>query len=336
MDSITHTVLGACVGEALAGKKLGKHAMFWGALANNIPDVDVITSFWMSQADSLLAHRGFTHSILFALLFPFILAFILSRWHKNKLMLFKDWWILIASGMFLHIFIDSLTSYGTGWFEPFSHYRVTMNVLFVADPFYTLSLLISFVALLFIKGKKKSRIKWTNFGLWISTLYIGYAFINKAIIDSDFKKELSRQNIQYTNYFSTPAPLNNFLWYLVAKNDTGFFLGYHSMFDKTDEIDLNYRPKNENLLSGLETDNDLLKLKRFSKGYYSSEKINDTLFINDLRFGTTGGWKDPSADFVFRYCLEKDANNDLVIQRGRFKSAGKDALTSLWKRICGN
>ena len=336
MDSITHTVLGACVGEALAGKKLGKHAMFWGALANNIPDVDVITSFWMSQADSLLAHRGFTHSILFALLFPFILAFILSRWHKNKLMLFKDWWILIASGMFIHIFIDSLTSYGTGWFEPFSHHRVTMNVLFVADPFYTLSLLVSFVALLFIKGKKKSRIKWTNFGLWISTLYIGYAFINKAIIDSDFKKELSRQNIQYTNYFSTPAPLNNFLWYLVAKNDTGFFLGYHSMFDKTDEIDLNYRSKNENLLSGLETDNDLLKLKRFSKGYYSSEKINDTLFLNDLRFGTTGGWKDPSADFVFRYCLEKDANNDLVIQRGRFKSAGKDALTSLWKRICGN
>ena len=336
MDSITHTVLGACVGEALAGKKLGKHAMFWGALANNIPDVDVITSFWMSQADSLLAHRGFTHSILFALLFPFILAFILSRWHKNKLMLFKDWWILIASGMFIHIFIDSLTSYGTGWFEPFSHHRVTMNVLFVADPFYTLSLLISFVALLFIKGKKKSRIKWTNFGLWISTLYIGYAFINKAIIDSDFKKELSRQNIQYTNYFSTPAPLNNFLWYLVAKNDTGFFLGYHSMFDKTDEIDLNYRSKNENLLSGLETDNDLLKLKRFSKGYYSSEKVNDTLFLNDLRFGTTGGWKDPSADFVFRYCLEKDANNDLVIQRGRFKSAGKDALTSLWKRICGN
>ena len=336
MDSITHTVLGACVGEALAGKKLGKHAMFWGALANNIPDVDVITSFWMSQADSLLAHRGFTHSILFALLFPFILAFILSRWHKNKLMLFKDWWILIASGMFIHIFIDSLTSYGTGWFEPFSHHRVTMNVLFVADPFYTLSLLISFVALLFIKGKKKSRIKWTNFGLWISTLYIGYAFINKAIIDSDFKKELSRQNVQYTNYFSTPAPLNNFLWYLVAKNDTGFFLGYHSMFDKTDEIDLNYRSKNENLLSGLETDNDLLKLKRFSKGYYSSEKVNDTLFLNDLRFGTTGGWTDPSADFVFRYCLEKDANNDLVIQRGRFKSAGKDALTSLWKRICGN
>ncbi len=336
MDSITHTVLGACVGEALAGKKLGKHAMFWGALANNIPDVDVITSFWMNQADSLLAHRGFTHSILFALIFPFILAFILSRWHKNKHMLFKDWWLIISSGMFLHIFIDSLTSYGTGWYEPFSHYRVTMNVLFVADPFYTISLLISFVALLFIKGKKKSRRKWTNFGLWISTLYIGYAFINKAIIDNNFKKELSRQNISFTNYFTTPSPLNNFLWYVVAKNDTGYFLGYHSMFDRSDEIDLNYRLKNENLLSGLETDNDLLKLKRFSKGYYSSEKINDTLFLNDLRFGTTGGWADPSADFVFRYCLEKDANNDLVIQRGRFKSAGKDALTSLWKRICGN
>ena len=335
MDSITHTVLGACVGEALAGKKLGKHAMFWGALANNIPDIDVISSTWLNQADSLLAHRGFTHSILFALIFPPVLALVLSRWHRNKQMHFRDWWLIFASGMFLHIFIDSLTCYGTGWFEPFSHHRVTMNVLFVADPFYTISLLISFVALLIIKGKKKSRRNWTRFGLWLSTLYIGYAFINKIIIDSDFKKELVRQNISYSNYFTTPAPLNNFLWYLVAKNDTGYYIGYHSMFDKKNEMDLNFRRKNENLLSGLPQDKDLLTLKRFSKDYYAAQKINDTLFLSDIRFGTTGGWADSSADFVFRYCLAKDANNDLVIQRGRFKSAGKDALTSLWKRICG-
>ena len=57
MDSLTHTVLGACLGQVIAGKKIGKKAMLWGAIANNIPDIDVITSAWMGQADSLLAHR---------------------------------------------------------------------------------------------------------------------------------------------------------------------------------------------------------------------------------------------------------------------------------------
>ena len=78
MDSLTHTVIGACIGDAIAGKKIGKKAMLWGAIANNIPDIDVITSLYMNQADSLLAHRGFTHSILFALLLSPLLAFLFS------------------------------------------------------------------------------------------------------------------------------------------------------------------------------------------------------------------------------------------------------------------
>ena len=58
MDSITHTVLGACLGQVLAGKKIGKKAMLWGAVANNIPDIDIITSTWMSQADGLMHIEG--------------------------------------------------------------------------------------------------------------------------------------------------------------------------------------------------------------------------------------------------------------------------------------
>ena len=319
----------------LAGKKIGKQAMFWGALANNIPDIDVISSTWMSQADSLLAHRGFTHSILFALIFPLLLAFLFSRWHTNKQMYFRDWLLIFASGMFIHIFIDALTCYGTGWFEPFSHKRVTMNVLFVADPFYTISLLLSFFVLLFMKTKKSSRKTWAGVAIWISSLYIGYALINKIIIDKDFKNELARQNISFDKYFTTPAPLNNFLWYVVARNDTGFYIGYHSIFDKHNEINLNFRPRNEQLLSTIPVNEDLQVLKIFSKDYYTLQKTNDTIFMSDIRFGTLGGWADSTADFVFRYSLEKNADNDLVIQRGRFKSVSKEALTSLWKRACG-
>ncbi len=248
---------------------------------------------------------------------------------------YKDWLLMFSSGIFIHLFIDALTCYGTGWYEPFSHLRVTMNVLFVADPFYTISVFVSTIALLIIRPRKNSRIRWAYGGILISTLYIVYAFFNKAMIDSDFKKELTNQKINYNKYFTTPAPLNNFLWYVVAGNDSGFYVGYHSVFDRTNNMDLNFRYKNEDLISALNEDEDLQLLKRFSKGYYTADKINDTLFMNDIRFGTVAGWADPNADFVFRYCLEKNANNDLVIQKGRFKSAGRDALTSLYFRVCG-
>lgn len=33
----------------------------------------------------------------------------------------------------LHLLLDALNVYGTGWWEPFSHHRVSGNLLFVAD-----------------------------------------------------------------------------------------------------------------------------------------------------------------------------------------------------------
>ena len=41
MDSLTQIVLGAAVGEAVLGKKVGNRAMLWGAVAGTIPDLDV-------------------------------------------------------------------------------------------------------------------------------------------------------------------------------------------------------------------------------------------------------------------------------------------------------
>ena len=41
MDSLTHLVLGAAIGEAVLGKKIGRKAMLWGVLADTIPAVTV-------------------------------------------------------------------------------------------------------------------------------------------------------------------------------------------------------------------------------------------------------------------------------------------------------
>src|SRR5437868_4140431 len=102
MDTITHTVLGACVGEALAGKKLGKKAMLWGAVANNLPDIDVATAWWMNQANSLLAHRGFTHSILFVLIMTFLAGWLMKKIYRQNNFSSREWSVLLGINMFLH------------------------------------------------------------------------------------------------------------------------------------------------------------------------------------------------------------------------------------------
>ena len=76
MDSITQIVLGAAVGEAVLGKKLGNRAMIWGGIAGTIPDLDVFTSGLMTELEALAFHRGPSHSLLFAFVFPWIISFL--------------------------------------------------------------------------------------------------------------------------------------------------------------------------------------------------------------------------------------------------------------------
>ena len=42
MDSLTQAALGAAVGQAVAGPRVGRRAAVWGALAGTIPDLDVV------------------------------------------------------------------------------------------------------------------------------------------------------------------------------------------------------------------------------------------------------------------------------------------------------
>ena len=60
MDSITHIALGGLLGEAIVGKKLGKRALVWGAIAQSIPDIDFLAAFFVDASHNLRAHRGFT------------------------------------------------------------------------------------------------------------------------------------------------------------------------------------------------------------------------------------------------------------------------------------
>ena len=85
MDSLTQIVLGASMGEAVAGRKIGNKAMLWGAVAGTIPDLDVFGGLLgMSEAQALAFHRGISHSILFSFVAPLLLAWYTHWLYKNK------------------------------------------------------------------------------------------------------------------------------------------------------------------------------------------------------------------------------------------------------------
>jgi inner membrane protein len=310
--------------------------MFLGAVAQSVPDIDFVASFWTSTSENLLAHRGFTHSILFTLLITPLLALVAEKWHRPHDISLKKWILFFGVQAFIHLLLDGMNVYGVGWFEPFSHYRVSYNWIFVADPFYSVWLGIAFIVLLFLKRNHPRRSWWVRFGVGMSSIYLLYCGLNKIKIDSDVRDVLKKQNITYNNYFTTPTPLNNWLWYVVAANDSGYNIGYRSLFDKERKIDFHFIPRNDYLLEPVQDHEDLHKLLRFSKGYYAVQQLSDTLLFNDLRFGQMIGWKDAAAPFVFYYYLQDPSNNKLLVQRGRFARWDRDAVIALLRRIRGN
>lgn len=309
--------------------------MLYGAVSASLPDIDFIASFWQNTADDLLTHRGFTHSILFAVLATVLLSLFFRKPHKTLNIPFKTWLIFLGTEIFVHIFLDAFNAYGVGWFEPFSHYRISLNVIFVADPFFSIWPAVSAIVLVFLNRYSQRRRLIAKLGLFFSSLYLLYCMTNKFKTDNNVRYSLIHQGIHYSRYFSTPTSFNNWLWYIVAETDTGFQIGYRSVFDKRNEVVFQYYPRNDSLLSPWLNKEDLRKLVRFSQGYFTAERSEQGIIFNDLRFGQIMGWQTRDAQFVFHYYLDKPGANDLVVQRGRFSNWDEENIKSFIRRIRG-
>jgi inner membrane protein len=335
MDSLTHIAIGACIGDLFLGKRIGKKAMLYGAIAASLPDIDFIASFWLNTTDGLLVHRGFTHSFLFAFLVITGLALYFRKRHKAENVPINTWLVFMGTEIFIHLFLDVFNAYGIGWFEPFSHYRVSFNTIFVADPFFSIWPGFAAVCLLILRHNSRKRSAWAKLGIVFSSLYLLYCMANKYSIDNDTRYTLTHQGIHYKRYITTPTPFNNWLWYVVAEMDSGYYTGYRSVFDKNDQIEFKYFPRNDSLLQPFYVQRDLQQLIRFSQGYYTAELSKEGVVFNDLRFGQIQGWQNPNALFVFHYYLQEPDANHLVVQRGRFANWDWETLNVFFRRIRG-
>lgn len=333
MDSVTHIVLGACIGEALCGQKIGKKALLIGAITQSIPDFDFVAGFWLEPAEELLAHRGFTHSFLFVLLLSPLLGYIMSRVFKK--VSFQAFTLLFFIEMSVHLFLDAFNNYGVGWLEPFSHVRISFNTIYVADFLMTIVPVICAGVLLFSSMANSRRRIWARLAIAWSFVYLCVCTINKLYISRQVERAFEAQGISHVKYFTTPAPLQSFLWMVVTGDEKGFYVAYRSVFDASSTITFTFFPSNDQLLEPIKDEKEVQLLKRFSQGFYTIDKSADTLIFNDLRFGQIIGWHDPNEQFVFHYYLRQPAN-ELVVQRGRFAKWNRESIISFLRRIKGN
>jgi inner membrane protein len=334
MDSLTHLILGAAIGEAVLGRKIGRKAMLWGALADTIPDFDVFAEPCYTEAQQLLVHRGITHSFFFITIASVLLGWLWSKWFKRSGVEMKSWTWLFFLGMLTHILLDSLTAYGTGWFEPFSSYRVSFNTIFVADPLYTLPFLICLLVALIARNGSPVRRKWNAAGLWISSLYLVFTIFNHNHVESVMKDSFARQNLKADEFTVTPTALNNFLWMAYTRDSSGAHIGYYSIFDKSKDISYYHLQRKDRLLEPYLGDRSVQLLKQFSKDNYIITTQDSGIYFNDLRFGQIGGWDGPDSAFVFTYRVDQQGGAK-ALDRGRFKGSMKEAFTALAERAAG-
>ncbi|HMT29201.1 MAG TPA: metal-dependent hydrolase [Bacteroidia bacterium] len=336
MDSITHLVAGAAIGEAILGKKVGKKTMLWGALAANAPDIDAVTNFFISDVDALVTHRGITHSVFVAILMGPLLGWLLWRFNRMKEAPPGGWMLLVTVNIFFHLFLDTCTVYGTGLLTPFSDYRYAFDNIFVADPIYTIPLIISCVALLILPRNHHNRFRWNAVGLGLSSMYLIFTFSNHSKAINAIKASAQQQNIQSDEFIATPTLLNNLLWNVVVKDTSGYWLGYYSIFDSDRTPELFFIAENEKLLETLPNQEDIQKLKKFSENNFCVTEYDNKVWFNVIRFGQVNGWDNPHSKFALSYDLSPGADNSMVVQSGRIEASKKEVLQSMWNRMKGN
>jgi inner membrane protein len=332
MDSLTQIVLGASVGEAVLGRKIGNKAMLYGAIAGTIPDLDVLSSYFTDTVTALEFHRGFTHSVFFSIVMAPIFSWLVTRYEsyqKKRAWTWFFFWIFLT-----HPILDSYTTWGTQLFWP-ADLRLAFKTIFVIDPIYTLPFLSFVILTMFHKRTSRKRRLYNLIGLSLSTAYLVLTFVLKTAANVRFEKALDRQDIAYEEFETRPSAMNTILWNVNVKAQDHFLLGDHSFFD-TQPVEFSVYPNNYHLLGDLKENEKVQRMMEISQGWFTIIKKDGSLYYNDLRFGLLSLEKG-SQDFVFQYRIDVDEDRQVTFtEMEKRPEDGKQLLDDLWERIQGN
>lgn len=282
MDSLTQMALGAAVGTAVLGHKVGPRAALWGAAVGTLPDLDVLVPYGDPVRDFTF-HRAESHSLFWLSLAAPALAWPLARWQRVRDAArggahgvgYRDWLLLVWLALVTHPLLDAFTVYGTQLLLPFSDYPVGLGSVFIIDPLYTLPLLGLLVATLLglrraqEPGQARRAQRWNTLGLVVSTLYLAWTVAAQAHVRGEVHRSLATTPLHGGKVLVTPTPFNSLLWRVVVMDHDAYHEGVHSVLDRGEQVALSRHPTANAMVSGLADAWAVRRLAWFTKGFYA-------------------------------------------------------------------
>ncbi|MEO6785712.1 MAG: metal-dependent hydrolase [Chthoniobacteraceae bacterium] len=118
---LTHPAVPLALGLALGTRVIPRRLLEFGIIASILPDVDVAAFRFGIPYGSMFGHRGFTHSILFAVLVGIAFA-AFSKVGRER---WRTVFLFTTFATLSHGLLDALTNggLGVGFFVPFSSQR---------------------------------------------------------------------------------------------------------------------------------------------------------------------------------------------------------------------
>src|SRR5438445_8808834 len=147
MDNLAHTLVGAALGRAVAGRELP--AAGWvGAIAGNAPDWAELLlkpTSWAPRAggEYLVYHRGITHSFVGAAVeivaLTGLVGLVMRLWARRAGPTPPPWrWVAacVTASVASHLYLDWQGSYGLRPFLPWSAPWYYADWVAIVDPFF--------------------------------------------------------------------------------------------------------------------------------------------------------------------------------------------------------
>lgn len=188
MDNITHSLIGAVLGQAGLKRRTGlaMPALIIGA---NIPDIDAACFFWLEGTEHLGFRRGITHGPPAMVLLPLVLAGLLwsfDRWQARRgtrpeerlPVSFKWLYLLSLVGTLSHPLFDWFNVYGIRLLEPFSSQWFYGDTLFIIDVWLWALL---GLGVWFSLRREKRGGEWRRPARIVIAVMAGYIGLNAAI-----------------------------------------------------------------------------------------------------------------------------------------------------------
>jgi len=305
MDSLTQIVLGASVAEATLGKKIGNKAIVLGAIAGTIPDLDIVSRFFVDDLTASVMHRGFSHSLIFPFVAAPILAWVLKKIYSSYTdVSFNDWFKMFFLAIITHPLLDAQTTWGTQLFWPFE-WRIAIENIFIIDPIYTLPFLTFLILTAFQDKLSKKRKLYNLLGLITSSAYLLITLSFKGIAHYNIAKALEENNIEYKDINTRATYFNSILWSSQIELEDSYIFTYYSLFDKSKPVFTKKFPKNHDMLQPFINEKKIQQLIILSNGHFLITNENDELIFWNLKLGLKG-FDENASPYIWSYVINSN------------------------------